>query len=325
MASPNLSEIATMAIKNYSGTIADNTSDNNALLSRLRKRGNYKACSGGETILQEIDYNENGTYKRYSGYETLNISPSDVFSAAEYNWKQVSIAVTISGLEELKNAEGSTRMHDLLESRITNAGRTFANNHSVDVYSDGTADGGKQVGGLQLLVADAPTTGTVGGIDRSVHSFWQNQLYDFSVESVTASSSTIQTAMNTLWMRCHRGSDNTRMIVADDVYYGYYWDSLQAIQRITTDREASAGFSTIMYKQNIPVMLDGGQDGACPASHMYFLNDDYLFYRPHSKYSSGPKPQEERFATNQDAMVKLILWAGNLTMSNAALQGVMHA
>ena len=32
------------------------------------------------------------------------------------------------------------------------------NNISSGVYSDGTGSGGKQIGGLQLLVADDPTT-----------------------------------------------------------------------------------------------------------------------------------------------------------------------
>lgn len=33
----------------------------------------------------------------------------------------------------------------------------------------------------------------------------------------------------------------------------------------------------------------------------------------------------DRFSTNQDAMVKLFGWAGNMTISNRALQGVMVA
>jgi len=33
------------------------------------------------------------------------------------------------------------------------------------------------VNGLQLLVAAAPTTGVVGGIDRATWTFWQNQAY----------------------------------------------------------------------------------------------------------------------------------------------------
>src|SRR5262249_21780777 len=38
------------------------------------------------------------TYKRYSGYDILNISPSDVFTAAQYPIAQAAVAVSISGI-----------------------------------------------------------------------------------------------------------------------------------------------------------------------------------------------------------------------------------
>lgn len=76
------------------------------------------------------------TYKRYSGYDVLNISPSDVFTAAQYSIAQAAVAVSISGLEMLQNA-GKEKMIDLLESRIGNAERTMQNNISNDCYSNG--------------------------------------------------------------------------------------------------------------------------------------------------------------------------------------------
>lgn len=325
MASPNLSEIITTTLRNRSGKLADNVSDNNALLKRLKERGNNKLVSGGRTIVQELEYAENSTYTRYSGYETLNVSPSDVFSGAEFNWKQAAVAVSISGLEELQNS-GKEQVIDLMESRIKNAERTMMNNMSVDIYSAGTADSGKQIGGLQLLVADDPTTGTVGGINRatSSNSFWRNQLYDFSVESVTPSATTIQSAMNTLYLRCARGADVTDLIVADNTYFQYYWASLQAIQRITNEKStADAGYPSLKY-MGADVIYDGGQGGAAPSAHMYFLNTNYIFFKTHRDRNMVPL-NPDRFAVNQDAMVKLIAWAGNMTVSNAALQGVMIA
>ena len=86
------------------------------------------------------------------------------------------VAVTISGLEQLQNS-GKEAIIDLLDARIGNAERTLKNNISIDCYSDGTADSGKQIGGLQSLVADLPTSGTVGGIDRATWTFWRNQFY----------------------------------------------------------------------------------------------------------------------------------------------------
>src|SRR5262249_61816706 len=113
------------------------------------------------------EYSENGSYKRYSGYDVLNIAPSDVFTVAQYPIAQAAVAVSISGLEMLQNS-GKEKMIDLLESRIGNAERTMQNNLSGDCYSNGTADGGKQVGGLHLLLADIPNSGTVGGLDSAV-------------------------------------------------------------------------------------------------------------------------------------------------------------
>lgn len=60
-------EIVATTLRNRTGKAADNVSKNNALLNRLRKKGNMKSVDGGRTIVQELEYSENGTYKRYSG------------------------------------------------------------------------------------------------------------------------------------------------------------------------------------------------------------------------------------------------------------------
>ena len=60
------------------------------------------------------------------------------------------------------------------------------------------------------------------------------------------------------------------------------------------------------------------------SAHMWALNTNYLFLRPHRDRNFVPIGGE-RQAVNQDAIVKLIGWAGNLTCSNASLQGVLIA
>lgn len=322
MASPNLSEAVTMTLRNRSKKLADNVSDNTALLQRLKQKGNNRPVSGGRNIVQELEYAENSTYKRYSGYETLDISPSDIATAAEYEFKQAAVSVSISGLEQLQNS-GKEQMIDLLESRIKNAERTMTNNISSDVYSDGTSDSGKQIGGLQLLVPDDPTSGTAGGINRATYSFWRSQVYDFSDESVTPGNDTIQTAMNTLYLSCCRNNDKPDLIVADNTYFRYYWESLQANQRFMSSDMAAAGFDSLKF-MSADVVFDGGQGGDCPSSHMYFLNTNYIHFRPHIDRNFVPM-EPDRFATNQDAMVKLIGFAGNMAASNLSLQGVILA
>lgn len=321
MASPNLSEIVTTTLRNRSGRLADNVTKNNALLMRLRSRDKVRPVSGGRTIVQEIEYAENSTYKRYSGYELLDIAPSDVFTAAEYNYAQAACAVSISGLEELQNA-GENQVIDLLESRIGNAERTIMNNISVDCYSDGTADGGKQIGGLQALIDSTPATGTVGGIDAATWSFWRNIAFDATTDGgAAATNANIQSYMNRVYLQLCRGPDKPDLIVADNNYYRLYLESLQAIQRIQSDEMAQAGFESLKY-MGADVVLDGGFGGGAPTNSMYFLNCDYLYFRPHRNRNFVPIG-DERFAVNQDAMVQLIGFAGNLTTSGRFLQGVL--
>ena len=319
MATPTISEIVTTKIENRSGKLADNVTKNTALLQRLKSKGNVRTVAGGRVIFEELAYAENSTYKRYQGYEVLDISPSDVFTAASFNWKQAAVAVTISGLEQLQNA-GKEQMIDLLRGRVGNAEDTFMNNLSIDIYSDGTADSGKQIGGMQLLVSDTGL-GTVGGIDSTAFPFWQNSIFDGSVEAVTISATTIVSSMNTLYLRTARNRDQVDLIVADNNFYSFYWEALQQNQRFTSPNEGEAGFLSLKFN-NADVVFDGGQGGACPTDRMYFLNTKFISYRPHAQRNVVPL-NPDRHATNQDAVVKLIGWAGNMTVRNRSLQGVM--
>jgi hypothetical protein len=227
--------------------------------------------------------------------------------------------VTISGKEQLINS-GKEKMIDLLRSRIGNAEKTMVNNIAEALYSDGTGTSGKQLGGLQLIVADT-NTNTVGGISGSTYSWWRNVVYDLSSVGSVASSTNIQTHMNATYVQLCRNNEAPDLILTDNIYYKAYLGSLQTIQRITNDKMAQAGFQNLKY-MGADVVLDGGRGGNCPASHMYFLNTDYIFYRPHVDRNMTPL-DPDRFSTNQDAMTKLIGFMGNMTCSNRFTQGVM--
>lgn len=318
MASPNLSELITTTLRNRSGELADNVSKGNALLNRLKEKGGWKRASG-RSIVQEMDYAENSSFMYYSGGETLNIGASDVLTAAEYDWKQASCAVVATGLEVDVQNTGKEQVIDLLEARIKNAQRTMRNQVCSGMYSDGTGSGGKQIGGLQLLVADDPTTGTVGGINRATYSFYRNKVFDATTDGGAATTSAnIQSYFNRLYLQTSRGGDHTDLILLDSVYYQLFWSSLQAIQRIADSDKANAGFQSIKFAGADVFYED---NTAMPASHAYFLNTDYLFLRYAEKRLF--KPLEKVMSINQDAMVQLITFAGNMTASNLALQGVM--
>ena len=313
MAFPNISDILATTIESRSRKVADNVTKNNALLMKLKQGGRIKTISGGSKIIQELSFAENSNAGWYSGYDLLPTNASDVISAAEFTIKQAAVPVVVSGLERLQNA-GKEQIIDLLDSRLTVAEATLSNLIAGGIYSDGTGAGGKQIDGLDAAVPLANTTGVYGGIDRATWSFWRNKIKN------SANMATIQADWNELWASLVRGSDMPDLIVCDGVTWQAYVASLQALQRFTSPEVGNLGFPSIKY-MSADVVLDGGIGGFCPAGTAFFLNTDYLFYRPHAQRNMVPLSPNKRYSTNQDAEVQIIGWAGNMTCSGAQFQG----
>lgn len=324
MASPNatFTEIVTTTLRKHRKEIADNVSNHNALWRRLAAKGRYETADGGYEIVEPLDYAENSTFQRYSGFDILDVSQSDVLSAAKFDWKQAAIHVVASG-RELRMNSGKNAMIKLAKARLTNAMRTFKNSMSSDLYSAGTAP--NQINGLQALVADAGT-GTVGGIVSGTYTWWKNTVQSAASplqggSSITPSKTTIQSLMLPLYLALTRGGDEPDMIIMDDTYFTFYEESLTDVKRYTDVDKATGGFISLKYKK-ADVFFDSLASGM-PDAHGYFLNTDFLKLVVHEAANmtelEGQKP------INQDGTVIPMIWMGNACVSNRSLQGVMKA
>ena len=85
------------------------------------------------------------------------------------------------------------------------------------------------------------------------------------------------------------------------------------------------GFSNVKY-MDADVVLDGGiyngtVTAGTPAGTAYFINSNYMKYRPHASRNMVPLSPNRRYATNQDAEVQILGWAGNLTSCGSQFQG----
>lgn len=327
MASPNatFTEMVTTTLRQHRRELADNVSNHNALYRRLTERGRVQRVDGGYEIVEPLDYAENSTYQRYSGFEVLNVGTSDVLSAAKYDWKQQAVHVTASGLE-LRQNSGRNRLIALARARLTNAMRTFRNNLSTDFYSDGTAS--NQINGLQALIADAGT-GTVGGINSTTFTFWKNAVQSAAAPlqgggAITPSASTMQSLMLPLWLEITRGGDVPDLIVMSNDYFTFYEESLTDLKRYTQGTEMIQGGAPRLKYKTADVFHDGGTlGGGVPASHAYFINSDFLKFVIHQDADMTEVPEQR--AINQDAVVIPVLSMDNLVVSNRSLQGVQLA
>lgn len=332
MAEPGLSEIITTTLRKRQKVLRDNITNNNAILKSMDEEGSLEVEDGGRTILEEMFYAENGTFIRYDGGQVLNTSYNTTMTSAEFDWKQFAAAVVITGKDERMNS-GAEGVIKLLKNRIKACEYTLENNYNSDLLSDGTSDSGKQIGGLALLVSKTPTSGTVGGIDRSATggAFYRNFKFDVinDVSSgapggAATSSANIQSYLNWCFINTTRGVDRPNLLMMGNQHYAAFKGSMQSIQRIVEVGKANSGFKTLEY-EGVPVVLGGGVsyggESLLTTDRTYGLNTKFIKVREHKNARMEPLPEVQ--SINQDAKVQIVVWMGNATLSNAKAQFVM--
>jgi hypothetical protein len=319
MADLNIGEIAATTLEIRSPDVADNMLDNIAYLNVLKQKGRIKPVSGGNVDYEAIAYQDTSGFDWYSGWDPLATTQVPVVDVLQFSLKQCAVPVMMSGREELQNM-GEEQVIDLLDEKIENSERTMKNNMEVGLFSDGTGTGGDQIEGLQLFIGDTPSSGTIGGVAAS-NSFWQNIAYDVSSSTyATFTSATAQSIINNAYVQAVRGNDAPNAAFADNNYFVPFLESLQAMQRVTNDKTARLGFTSVWY-MNMEVFLAGGRQGACPSNHFYMVNMDYIKFRPHRRRNMVPLKRRDSF--NQDGFIQYLTWAGYHVITNRFLQVVV--
>lgn len=317
MSNPNWGEVVTTTLAKRRKIIADTISRNNIFITEARRRGKVKTASGGRTITQPIMMGtENANFQWYYGREGLNVAGQEVLTSAEFPWKQYACGVSISGIELLMNS-GESAIIDMMMQRTKHAEKTIANQMHKSAHGDGTGSGGKEYGGMQLLVSTVAGA-TVAGINSTTYTWWDNKR--LATGGGAPSSTTIAAFMLELMLETSRNTDKPNLIVSDNDWYAAYWASLQGQQRFMNKTLADGGFENIMFN-SVPVVADGGQGGYAPAG-MKFLNMETIELCMHSKRNnvvlSGP-----RRPLTEDSDTVIIAGCGNWVIENRMLNGVL--
>lgn len=297
-------QISAITQKKVVPKMVDNIFDSNPLLQRAKKKF-YTKVDGGTSITQPLNYAQISASDWYSGADTLSTTDNDVFTAAEYQWKQIFANISISRIDELKNS-GDAAILNFVKQKVMIAEKTIADQMGTGLYNAGTNS--KAVGGLRLICS---ASNTVGGIAQGTYSWWQAQL-DSSTTTLTMA------AMQTIDNRCTIGNDGPSVIMTTRSIYNSYYGLLQPQQRFQDGDVAKGGFSSLMFNGK-PVIVDSH----APSGHMFFLNEDYLnlYYHPDEdfRFEAFQKP------INQNVKVAKVFWAGAFGTSNARMQGLMSA
>lgn len=322
MAAPNLGQTVASSWEAIVGTKPeDNIFDEYWLLDNLSKGQSFKSVNGGRTINGPIEYAVNTTFRSYSDTETLDTTRIDVFDEFQFNWKEYAGTVVMSELEKAKN-QGEGRKFDLLASKLENLRNSARKALNEGLFSDGTGNSSKDIGGLAHIVATSPSSGTVGGINRATHSFWRNQ------QSSGAKSSTafdnLRATMRTVYNNCSSGvnAKHPDFWVTDQTVFEGYESLLIANEQVGSKEKSQfdAGFKNeyAMFK-GIP----GSYDDDCTASALYFLNRMNLKLAYQKGYWMKGFPAVD--PANQTVDVFKVMTIANLISNNPRRLGVITA
>lgn len=277
---------------------------------------------------EQVDYNRKRTLDE-ANFEWG--SAHDGFALTEEELLQNYITVT-DNRDAAPTTSEKHQFINLIKENTETLMLGFKEKFDYDLHLDGTQDA-DAIPGLDALVAIDPTTGTVGGIDRSVaaNAFWRNQVkLDVAIASLVDE-------MEILWRKCTRvGGNSPNFILAGSVFIDAYRAATDAAvaRQIQVPSKGGTGLDpsiTDLYFKGIPIVWDPVMDdletNLSPAqewdSRCYFLNTRYLKLRP----AEGQDMVVRRPPRAYDRYTHYwgLTWRGGFTITRPSAMGVITA
>lgn len=302
---------------------SDDTADvilkNNALLAKLKEKGRIKKHSGGYELRKPVMYNQTGNGKWFAGLESLDTTISDDATAYVYEVRQRAEVIGISGREKRANKGNKTQLIDLIDLKIEAGVSRLKNAISESIHGDGTGSSGKEFDGIQKHLSTSPSSGTIGGIDRSTYTWARNV-----ASSAALTSANIQSELASLIVQLTRGGDSPDLAVTDNTGWVKLHDSFTAIQRVQDAKsKGMVGFRTLNF-MGIDFVLDGGYGDLAADDEFRVFTTDYFTLDMHEDGYFKPINPDKRAPVNQDAEYTILLAEGNLCCSAHPFQGVLQ-
>jgi hypothetical protein len=330
----------------YRPTLVDNIFKANAFLAALKQYGGIEYQDGGERIQQPLMYENNDTFKSYSGYEQLTVKPQDGITSAFFPWCEIGGTITISRKEERQNS-GEAQLLNLLEKKIMQAEmsiKAVVNQQllqgTVSTATFVAGNSSKDMFPLGYFLRYAPATdplsgGNVGGIAASTYSWWRPQVSTFGGSAATGHAfgltvttyAGLKVALYRLYNYCSRGADGSgpNLIVTNQETYETYENALDTQKQYMDESLATMGFTnikmkgaTMVWDELVPDLYTG--TAALTTGSAFFLNTKFykLVIDKQTDFITTPFVEPE----NQTAKTAKVLFMGNATVSNPRKLGL---
>jgi hypothetical protein len=317
-------QVLSMTLEDRSGDYEDLVSNNNALLAVMKRKGLWETYSGPR-IRQTLQIAKQ-VAQWYSGYDQLLNPAIDLFNDAFYDPKMIVVPVILS-MQEILNNQGEGQLIDVYKAYIDAAERSLSDAMDTALYSDGTANGGKQLTGLKTAIPIIVNSGVYGGIDRgpAANAIWRTTSWDaqtaFPAIGTQVNSTTIRPLLNAIMTKQSRGRDHADLLIMSPEHYAAYDAATIAIQRQTNETSlGKLGFSALEYiggGKRAEIVLDGGIGSNMDANTTFGIDTGSLRLRYNASRNFDTLfDGKGQMPIDKDAIAQFIGWMGELCMTN---------
>jgi len=262
MADVGLGQVITATGRHRSRKLKDAVTDASPLMIALKEAGGIRRISGGRTVVEEAKTGQNSSVSWVGEQGVVPLTDNKVIDAAEFDWKYQLGSVVWTLAERYKNS-GDDRYIDIIAAKFEVLEDSMMNQFHEGMLSAGTGSGGLQLNGIASLVSTTPTTGTVGGIDRSsANAAWyRNQKFDTAADWADGAvdAGNVKRFLDKGINATMRNSrTDGQIIFMGQTHYEAFSQASQAIQVINDNSgTAKIGFQKMEYR-GIPIYFGAG-------------------------------------------------------------------
>jgi len=296
--------------------LANNVFNKHPFLARLSRPGKKKLLDGGTQIELPIvsSVSTNGAY--FSGFDQIDITPSENMTKAVVAWKQLVEPISISRSQFLQNSGDSGKLQ-LVASKAEIAEYAYQRRLTQGLYSDGTAATGAattlQLTGTRAVLSTSSTYASIAVADLAD---WVAQVKGNSGTNRALTLNLLQDA----YQSASDGDEQPTVMVMKGNIYSQLWALYQPYQRLEVGNDPTMeklGFEGIKKFNSAVILVDENM----VANQIHILNENFFFLAVHK--DEDMRIEKVSSLEKQNAMLTKIFFMGNVICNQRRRQALL--
>jgi hypothetical protein len=300
----DLQELAKVSLDEYLRNMpVDQIATERPLLKKLMA-GRKTFLGAKQNVVENIRKDYGSNFSWAYGEDAVSFNKRNTTEQAAFPWRRAVDGLYLdydrlfgNGIKVREGDRGAFKLEqnekvqllNLLDEQMESLKEGFMKKLDLELHRNGTQDT-DAVAGLDALVATAPATGVIGGLDGATATYWRNNA---QTGISTASVGTLATAMEQNWRKCIKNGGSPDFILAGGDFIDAYKKEITITNNAesgrvkTVDAGVGSGVSTGMYFKGVEIIWDPQFEELQTLEtatvnwnkRCYFLNTKHLKYR----------------------------------------------